>query len=297
MPGNKKIFFIINPRAGSGKTVLGENLAAVFHNTDFTADFIYTKHRGHAYELSQKAAAEGYDAVIAVGGDGTINETGRGLMGSNSAMGIVPRGSGNGLARHHKIPLDIRGALEVIKCFHLADHDAVKINEFFSFNVSGIGFDAHVAFLFGKDGKRGFSNYLRLVIKEFPKYREHQFKIESMNRKIISPGFFVSISNGSQFGNNARIAPDAVTNDGKADLTLVRRMSGWKMPFFAMKVFNSTVKSSPFAETDQAAQFVIESDTDAPLHIDGEPAGYSKTFQVNTISNALKLIIPGSYVE
>jgi len=292
MQGNKKILFIINPLAGSGKPILGENLSAVFHNTYFDADFTYTRHRGHAYELSQKAAAERYDAVIAVGGDGTINETGRGLMGSNSAMGIVPRGSGNGLARHHKIPLDIRGALEVIKRFNVTDHDAIRINEFYSFNVSGIGFDAHVAFLFGHNGKRGFSNYLRLVINEFPKYREHQFRIVSINRKIISPGFFVSIANGSQFGNNARIAPDAFTNDGKADLTLVRRMAGWKMPFFAMKVFNSTVKSSPFAEIDQAAQFLIESDTDAPLHIDGEPAGYSKSFQVNTISNALKLIIP-----
>lgn len=288
-----KLFIVVNPKAGTrqktgNETLLREILSS--KNTDFK--IAYTSGPGSAFRLASQAVAEGYEVVAAWGGDGTVNETARAVMNSGCALAIIPGGSGNGLARHHRIPFAIRDNLEMILRNNTVMHDAISINDMISVNVSGIGFDAHVASLFGKDGKRGLTGYARLVTGEFGKYSEKDITLtvdgQSYSRKI----FLLAIANSSQFGNNAFIAPDASTSDGIADVTIVRKMPLISMPVFALKVFSKKVYTSAYAEKFTAEEMTISSGESISLHIDGEPAGSHRQFNIRMIKNAFKLIVP-----
>jgi diacylglycerol kinase (ATP) len=293
MNTEKKILFIVNPASGklTGKPD-AKTISRFFAGTSHDVTTVISSYAGHASEIAADAVKQKYDAVIAIGGDGTVNEIARILNGTECALGIIPCGSGNGLARHHKISLLPLKALTVIRNFKTVKHDALNINGMLSFNVSGIGFDAHVAHLFGKNGKRGFNSYLKLVIKEFKNYREQMITIDGGGVSASYTAMLTAISNGSQFGNNARISPHADTNDGLADITVVRKMNGWKMPYFAYKVFRGEVASSPYSNIMQAEKFTITSAQPIPLHIDGEPSGYAERYNVSTIRSSLNLIIP-----
>ena len=227
-----------------------------------------------------------------MGGDGTVNEVANGVYGKEISMGIVPCGSGNGLARHHRIPLNPAKAIRLIREGKVIHHDALRINGKLSFNVSGIGFDGRVAHLFGSDGQRGFSGYLKLIVKEFKAYRQHQFTIETGDLKRQTKGMFIALANASQYGNGARIAPEADTCDGLGDFTIVKRMHGVLVPFFALKVFNGKVASSPYAELLRAHSVTITCDPPAPLHLDGENGSISDRYEVTCEKGRLKLIVP-----
>ena len=287
-----KIVFITNPASGSRKKKPDEAFIRPFFDSEFSTLFFESQYNGHASELALEAVNNGADVVVAIGGDGTVNEIARSLNGTSCALGIIPCGSGNGLARHHKISMNATEAISVIKRYNVMSHDAVTINGKLSFNVSGIGFDAHVAHLFGQDGKRGFSSYVKLVVKEFTKYTEKRIRIETANGIIEQPIMLAAIANASQFGNNAVIAPHANTNDGITDITLVRKMSALKLPGFAMNVFAKKVGHSPYAKLLCGEKFVITCDENLPLHLDGEPAGFSNKFEIETMKSSLKIIVP-----
>ncbi len=287
-----KLVFITNPASGSRKKKPDEAFIRPYFDAEFNTFFFESQYNGHASELALEAVNNGADVVVAIGGDGTVNEIARSLNGTSCALGIIPCGSGNGLARHHRISMNVTEAINIIKRYNLAHHDAVAINGKLSFNVSGIGFDAHVAHLFGKDGKRGFSSYVKLVVKEFTKYTEKHIRIETADGIIEQPIMLAAIANASQFGNNAVIAPNASTHDGITDITLVRKMSAMKLPGFAMDVFAKKVADSPFAKLLQGKKFVITCDENLPLHLDGEPEGFSKKFEIETMKGSLKIIVP-----
>ena len=288
-----KLVFIINPVSGTGTAKPREQYIRNFFNSSgFDVRVLFTDAIGHAATLAKQAKTDGADSVIAVGGDGTVNEVAGVLNGSECAVGIIPSGSGNGLARHHGIPLDFRKALEVIKRYRIICHDASVINDRISFNVSGIGFDAHVAHLFGKNGKRGFSNYIRLVIGEFSNYREQEIRVTTSSETITQPVMLAAIATASQFGNNAVIAPGADTRDGISNLTLIRKMNGLLLPVFLYQVFSRNVKSSKYVRLLRDEKFSIDSAVPLPLHIDGEPAGFHQHFKVETLKGSLKIIVP-----
>lgn len=291
-----RILFIINPAAGKGKSVKDEKgIHRFFSNRNQEYHVAHTTGEGSAYELAKKAAAEGYDTVVACGGDGTINEAVRGIAGTNTALAILPRGSGNGLARHHHIPFEVDKALEVIERNNRIAHDAVLINDRLAVNVSGIGFDAHIAHLFGKDGTRGFYGYLKLVVTEFFNFKERPYTITAGNgdtTPVTYPVFLFAIANGSQFGNEAVFAPGADTGDGKVDLALVKAIPFWKVPLFALRVFTRRVEGSPHITLLKGESFLITCNEEAPLHLDGETGGFSKSFRIQTIKNAFSLIVP-----
>ncbi|MDQ3052251.1 MAG: diacylglycerol kinase family lipid kinase [Bacteroidota bacterium] len=287
-----KIVFIINPASGSRRTKPNEVLFRKHYEASSEIIFLESKNKGHASDLAAGAVSGKADAVIAVGGDGTVNEIAKILNGTSCALGIIPCGSGNGLARHHKISLNIPDAISVVKRFKIIEHDAILINGQLCFNVSGVGFDAHVAHLFGKDGKRGFNTYAKLVMKEFSAYRETVIKVKSSQETIEQPIMLAAIANASQFGNNARIAPFADTNDGIADITLVRKMNAWLLPSFAFSVFTKHVANSPYAKLIRAEKFTIACEKPLPLHLDGEPAGFSNNFEIQTLKGSLKIIVP-----
>lgn len=292
---SEKLVFIINPVSGSHTKKPGEKYIREFFKDAVSAIEIYNSESvGHAAQLAEKAIREGATIVVAAGGDGTVNEVAGVLNGTECILGIIPCGSGNGLARHHKIPLDFRKALEIIKRKNVICHDAALINNRISFNVSGVGFDAHVAHLFGKDGKRGFSNYIKLVIREFYSYKEQEIRVTTSAETIKQPIMLAAIATASQFGNNAVIAPEADTCDGISNLTLVRKMNGFILPAFMYQVFNRQVRDSRYARMLRDEKFTIECDAPLPLHIDGEPAGYHNRIDIKTLKGSLKIIIPES---
>ncbi len=293
MAEKRKIFFIINPKSGNKSARPAATVISnFFKNSINNAEIEFTQHRGHASELAAVALREGFDTVVAVGGDGTVNEVALSVNNSGCSLGIIPVGSGNGLARHHFIPLNVTKALQVLANNKVVNHDSIKINDHYSFNVSGIGFDAHVAHLFGKDGKRGFNSYLKLVMKEFAKYPEFNFTISNNDSSTQTTSVLIAIANASQFGNNAKIAPHADTNDGRVDVTMVRKMKFYELPTFAFKVFNGSVAHSAFAKVMSTEKLTITCEKETPLHVDGEPAGYASQFEITTLKSTLKLIVP-----
>lgn len=289
----KKALFIINPVSGSGRGKdIKEILTNLLYNSDIDAKFIESVSKGHASKITKDHRETDLDIIVACGGDGTVNEVASALLHSNKTMGILPIGSGNGLARHYGIKTEPASVIETIRAGRVVGHDAVIINGFPGFNVSGIGFDAHVAHLFGKDGKRGFNSYLRLIAREFSAYKTFKVRLTNESHEYESEAIMIPIAVASQFGNNAFIAPQADTNDGKTDITVVKKMHPLMVIPFALRVFTKTIAGSRFAKAFQSGDFLLRCESPQPLHIDGEPGGYHESFEIKSAKSAIQLAIP-----
>ncbi|MFZ9943601.1 MAG: diacylglycerol/lipid kinase family protein [Bacteroidia bacterium] len=289
----KKVAFIINPNSGSGKGLtVGKKLSKELEGTGIQYTLNHTEGKGHATTLTKSLLETGVDLVVACGGDGTVNETANALTGTNIPMAILPIGSGNGLARHYGIKYDLKQLSSVIHSNKIIRHDAVSINGLIGFNVSGIGFDAHVAFLFGKDGKRGFNSYLKLIVKEFYNYQPFETEITYGNTKVALNAMMIPIAVASQFGNSAFIAPLADTMDGMTDITVVRKMHPFQVLPFAIRVFTKAIGGSGYAKCLREKTFEIRCKQPQPLHVDGEPSGYHDHFKIETMPAAISLAIP-----
>jgi diacylglycerol kinase family enzyme len=206
IPDRKRIVFIVNPASGVGRQKGIEFLIDRYLDTSkFSFSVWYTEKAGHATELSREAVSQGLDAVIAVGGDGTINEIAQGLVGTDVALGIVPAGSGNGLSRHLMIPMNPGKALRVLNSYKTARIDTATLNGGLFVSVAGVGFDASVAKKFSRAGKRGFRTYFTIVALSYPMYRPKKYKMVIDGKEITRRALLVSFANSSQFGNNASI--------------------------------------------------------------------------------------------
>lgn len=289
----KKATFIINPKSGFGNGLqLGKAISSNKNLAFLKSEIFYTESKGHATEIAKNALQEESGFIVACGGDGTVNEIAKSLVGSGKTMAILPTGSGNGLARHYGIKNDLEQFKSIIQSGKTVQHDAVRINEHTGFNVSGIGFDAHVAMLFGKDGRRGFNSYLRLIAKEFSRYKTFKTEITFDNKSTIHQTLMIPIAVASQFGNNAFIAPQADTSDGMTDLTLVCKMNMAQVLPFAFRVFTKRIGGSDYAKSYCSKEFLIKCDCPQPLHVDGEPGGLHESFKIETIPAAIRLAIP-----
>lgn len=219
----RTICFIVNPISGIGRQKVIEKLIdEQLDRTLFDYEIAYTKAAKHAIELSKDAALRNIDIVVAVGGDGSVNETAKGLVNTNSALAIIPTGSGNGLARHLNIPLNLKKAMQVINKGKQTAIDSIQMNDETFVNVAGIGFDAHIGWEFAKFGKRGFSSYIKVITREFPKYKAQDFELIIDGNKVTKNAYLISFANGSQWGNNAYIAPTADISDGEMDIAILR---------------------------------------------------------------------------
>lgn len=292
----KKFLFIINPVSGAGAgTRIKEQLEHLIESTPtmgIEPVFKFTEGNGHAFTIAKHSIDSGFDLVIACGGDGTVNEVASALIGTQNTMSIFPIGSGNGLARHYQFPNQPKQWLSKIALMNTVGHDAALINDHPAFNVSGIGFDAHVANLFGKDGKRGFNSYLRLIVSEFRKFKSFQSSVTTDSESHSLDSFMMPIAVASQFGNNAFIAPDAQTTDGLTDLKVVRKMPAYQVLPFALRVFTKSISGSSFTTAFKSKEMRITCSSEQPLHIDGEPKGSFLQFKIKSINAAIKLAIP-----
>ena len=287
----KKIRFIINPKSGIGKQQKIEKLIASHIDARlFDHEICYTQAKAHATELSREAAERNYDAVVAVGGDGTINEVAQGVVHTETAIGIIPAGSGNGLAHFLNIPLKTRKGLDIINRFRVKPMDTGEINGRLFVSIAGVGFDSHVAERFSQSKKRGFWAYARIAFTEYIKYNPKRFRIYVNGKKINRSAFMLSFANSDQFGFNARISPTAVIDDGYLDFCIVRKPLIYYAAFVIPFIFMGLAHKTPFVNIIRAKEIRVIQHKNNIAHIDGDEINMGKELNVRILPASLRII-------
>ncbi len=287
----KKIRFIINPKSGIGRQKKIETLIlSHVDETMFESEICYTQAKAHATILAQDAVRMNYAAAVAVGGDGTINEVAQGLLHSNTAMGIIPAGSGNGLARFLKISIRTKKALNIINRFHIKTIDTGLINGHTFVSIAGLGYDAHVAELFAKSINRGFWAYARICFTEYIKFNPRRFKISADGKTLKRNAFMVSFANSDQFGFNARISPRAIIDDGFIDLCIVRKPRIYYAAFVIPFIFMGLIDKTPFVRVIRAKDIRVVQLRNNAAHIDGDDIRLGKKISVQVVPQSLRVV-------
>lgn len=277
----RRIFLIINRQAGhkeGAKTL--DIVVPYLKKNNCLVDYSFTNHPKHATELASQASASGFDLVVAVGGDGTVNETALGLIGTDTPMGIIPMGSGNGLARELGISMDMHKSARTLIEGNTLHLDVCSLNHQRFLCTSGIGFDAMVADKMSKASSRGFLKYVQLVIQESFFFKPTNVKMRIDGALVEAPVFLITFANASQFGNNAFIAPAASMTDGLIDVVVVRKFAKIWMPFFAIALFSKLVPRLPFVDCYKARNIELEVADTPYFHFDGEPGKLSVPAQI-----------------
>lgn len=288
------IAFIINPISGAGaKNGLESLIRRHIDCNRFVPYFCYTQYPGHATELASRLRKCGIGKIVAVGGDGTVNEIARGLASHDgAALGILPFGSGNGLARHLGIPMNIERAIQMLNTATTKLIDYGRMNDEYFFCTCGLGFDAKVGLAFANSDSRGFWTYVRSTIKEFFGYRPKKYKITLDGTKIKRRAFIVTIANAAQYGNNAYIAPLADIADGFFDVTIINPFPKRRTPWIGFRMFNQTLHKDKHVEIVKARDIVIRRKKKGPVHFDGEPAIMGRKIKVLLVEKGLQVLVP-----
>ncbi|MDE5774364.1 MAG: diacylglycerol kinase family lipid kinase, partial [Muribaculaceae bacterium] len=292
MKTRRRMMLIVNPIAGS----VARHDAARYARQEaelmgYDVTVCETEYAGHATELAQQAVRDNYYSVVACGGDGTVNEVARGVCGSRVVMGIIPLGSGNGLARHLGIPLTVPGAMKVIAEDRVLDADYGVANGRPFFCTFGLGFDANVTDKFNSHqfNGRGLINYLRAVFEEIISYRPERYTIIADGKAMTEEALLVACCNASQYGNNAFIAPNASLKDGLLDVTIVHKGNLLDTVRAGAEVLTGMVGKSGAVSTFRARNIRIERKSDGAAHFDGEPATLPDIVQVECHNAGLRL--------
>ncbi len=289
----KKIKFIINPISGIGKQKIVESaLGKSLDKSVFDYDISYTNAPEHATEICIEAVAQNYDAVVAVGGDGSINEIAKGIMGSDIVLGVIPTGSGNGLARHLHIPFNINDAIAVINNYKTQKIDTATINDRLFVSIAGVGFDALVANKFAKCKRRGFWSYFKVTFKEYPRYKPKKYVITLDGIIIKRRALLISFANSNQFGYNTSIAPEAQINDGLLDICILKKVPVIKAPFYAHLLFNKRLDKTKYLEVIKAKEINILRKKNNKIHIDGDSLKLTTELNIRINPLSLNVIIP-----
>lgn len=290
----RKVFFIINKFAGHKRKHTNEvyEMVSGIQNANMDFEYAYTNHRGHASELALKAFHSGFDLIVAVGGDGTVNEVARSLAGSDVLMGIIPRGSGNGLARELGIPMSLRKSVQTLIDGKPKTIDVCAVNKQHFLCTAGLGFDARVADMMARAHKRGFWKYVQITLAESFSFRPFRVKMEMDGRLIDEPVFLVTFANARQFGNNAFIAPGADISDGLIDVVVVKPFTRIFLPFFGIGLFAGYIPRLPFVENYKVKKVLIHSAETGIYHFDGEPGQISFPSEISIEPKKLSIIQP-----
>ena len=289
----RKIVFLYNPISGSRRLIPVVPIIERFVNTDlYDFSVVSTEYKGHATELAREYAAQGYDAVIAVGGDGTVNETGCGLIGTDTALGIIPCGSGNGLARHLGIPMDPYKAVKWLdkSIFAEIDYGIIENQPFFC--TCGVGFDAKVSDSFSKSASRGVLTYLESIMKEIATYHNETYKLSFDDSSETFEAFFITCANADQWGNNAYVAPTASLQDGLLDVIAAHPFSVVDAPLIAFQLFNKQIDRNPNVSVRKCREVTITRSQEGPAHYDGEPVILGREIHIELKQGGLKVLIP-----
>ncbi len=289
----KKIRFIVNPISGTQKKKrIPALIKKIMDQSRYEIDIASTEFKGHAELLTSEAVDNGYFAVVAVGGDGTVNEVGRKLINTKTALGIIPCGSGNGLARHIHIPLDLRKAIEIINEGLVKAIDYGMMNDLPFFCTCGVGFDALVSFQFALDGRRGILTYIEKTLLEFLKYRPATYELEMDGGVKKFKAFLITCGNASQYGNNAFISPNASLQDGLLDITILEPFTVIDIPSLVFQLFNKLISQNSRIKTFRCKELTIRRKEEGVAHFDGDPITLGKDIHVQVVSKGLTVLTP-----
>lgn len=288
----KRIVFIMNPISGTAsKAAVPQLIENRLDQSLFEYEIRLTEHAGHATTIAQQAAEEGVDLVVAVGGDGTVNEVGRALIETQTAMAILPCGSGNGLARHLMLPMDLGKAISLINRFEIHDLDYGTINGMPFFCTCGMGFDAFISMKFAEAGKRGLITYVENVLKEGLKYKPETYELEDETGTKHYKAFLISAANASQYGNNAYIAPQASMSDGLLDVIIMEPFDVLEAPQISLDMFNKTLDKNSKIKTFKAKRIHVHRKEPGWIHYDGDPVMTDADIDILLHSKGIKVLV------
>lgn len=288
----KKIIFILNPISGTvSKAGIPGLIEERLDKEKFDCRIAETKYAGHATELAQQAARQGIDIVVAVGGDGTVNEVGRALVNTKTAMGILPCGSGNGLARHLNLPMNLKKCIDILNdCdIHTLDYGLINRHPFFC--TCGMGFDAFISMKFAEAGKRGPITYMQKILEEGLNYQPETYEIEDEEGTRRYKAFLVSAANASQYGNNAYIAPQASMSDGLLDIIIMEPFDLIEAPQVAIELFNKTLDKNLKIKTFRASHIHIHRKSEGIIHYDGDPVMADADVDISIVPKGINIIV------
>ncbi|MEI6766826.1 MAG: diacylglycerol kinase family protein [Bacteroidota bacterium] len=293
MEGKRKIRFIINPVSGIGRQrIVERRVEKYLDHSKFEHEICYTEFAGHAVDLSRDAAEQGVDIVVAAGGDGSINEVARGVLGSKTAIGIIPVGSGNGLAHFLRIPRSIKKALRIINRHNVKIIDTANINDKLFVSIAGIGFDAYVAEKFARSTVRGFWTYAWIILKEYTLFKSNHFKFYINGEMIKRRAFMVSFANSDQFGFNCAIAPKAKIDDGLLDVCIVSKPNILFAPLLVPLMFAKVIDITPWIEIIRTSEIHCFQLKNFIAHIDGDQVHLTKELIVKVNPASVRVLVP-----
>ena len=291
MDSKAKIVFIVNPHSGTqSKTSIPKTIESRLDTAKFTYEVRFTEHSGHAVELTRKCVADAVDIVVAVGGDGTVNEVARSLVHTDTALGIIPCGSGNGLARHLRIPMDVSKAIDLINRCNIEALDYGVINDLPFFCTCGMGFDAFISLKFAAAGRRGPITYAENVLREGLKYQPETYEVEDATGAKKYKAFLIACANASQYGNNAYIAPNATMTDGLMDVVIMEPFTAFDAPQISIDMFNRTLDQNSKIKAFKAERIHIHRSKPGAIHYDGDPIMTGCDIDVHIERRGIKII-------
>ena len=287
----KSVTIIVNPISGThSKKELPELIEQYLDKDVFDARIVCTEYAGHASELAHQFADEGIDIVVAVGGDGTVNEVARSLVHTSTALGIIPCGSGNGLARHLCLPLDMKKAICIINQCKIEAFDYGIINDLPFFCTCGMGFDAFISLKFAEAGKRGPITYVENVLKEGLTYKPETYEVVDDTGTQRHKAFLIACANASQYGNNAYIAPGASMKDGQMDVIIMEPFDVLDAPQIAADLFMKTLTNNSKIKTFRTNKLHIHRKEPGAIHYDGDPIMTGKDIDVSIEHLGLRIV-------
>ena len=288
----RNILFIINPKSGTDRKIyIRQSIGRHIDTKKYDYKIRYTEYAGHAEVIAREAATAGIDIVVAVGGDGTVNEVARALIHTNTALGIIPCGSGNGLARHLQLPIDPEGAIKMINAGIIKSLDYGTMNGLPFFCTCGMGFDAFVSMKFAHSGKRGLISYIENTLRETLTYKPDTYTLRFDDTEVQQRAFVIACANASQYGNNAFIAPAASMSDGLMDITVLDPFPPIEAPQLALQLFNGTLTTNSRVKTFKAKKVRITRNGNDPVHVDGDPLTTAQEIEVEIHPQGINMVV------
>lgn len=289
-----KTRFIFNPRSGHNakNPHLLERARDFIRERSLDADVVLTERPRHATELARRAVADGCGLVVAIGGDGTLNEVAAGLVGTPAVFGLIPCGSGNGLGRHLGIPGPGKGAFRTLVEGSVRTIDTGEVNGIPFFNAMGFGFDAEIADRFNHLARRGLPSYVRTTLGSFFNYRPQPCLIRNGVASLQTTAFLLTVANSDQYGNDCYIAPGAQVDDGQLDLTVIKRANLLTAAPLAARLFLKKIDGSSSVSRLRGAHFTIERPAPGLIHTDGETHHTGALLEITVRPGSLRIMVP-----
>ncbi len=284
--------FIINPHSGVlSKADIPRLIGKYLDHEMFDYSIYTTEYAGHAEQLAAAAARDGVDMVVAVGGDGTVNEVARAIVHTPAALGIIPCGSGNGLARHLLLPLNIRKCIKMLNAFevHALDYGTINSHPFFC--TCGVGFDAFISQKFAAATRRGPITYAENILQEALAYKPDTYELTINGVTTTHEALLISCANASQYGNNAYIAPQASMSDGILDVIVIEPLDFIEASLASIEIFSKTLDQNAKIKTYRAKDLTIRRATEGVIHYDGDPAIDGRELHVRIHEKGINVVV------